>query len=300
MTAKQGASDSSQRVIDAQVHLWEPDSPSRPWKKLLTPRRGGGWDDPVTAEVAIAAMDAVGVDVIVAVVPTLYDDANYAIEASRRFPDRIFVVPHISINTPDLDFVIATYAAQPEVVAMRVSLGLTDKRDFERYRQGKYAALFTAAERVGLPIMLWVSGNLAEACPIARDYPHLQFVIDHMGMLQPPRVDPGAAPFASLPDLLALAALPNVAVKLSGVPSLSVEAFPFSDLWPTLHQVFRAFGAERLMWGSDFTQKRTLHSYADALGYIRDTDQLSHSEKSQVLGSTAERLLRMRPATATV
>ena len=288
------------RVIDAQVHLWEPDSPSRPWKKLLTPRRGGGWDDPVTADVAIAAMDAVGVDALVAVVPTLYDDANYALEASRRFPERIFVVPHISMKTPGLDSVIETYAAQPEVVALRVSMGLTDHRDFERYRQGQYAALFTAAERVGLPIMLWVSGNLAEAGPIARDYPHLQFVIDHMGMLQPPRVDPGAAPFASLPDLLALAALPNIAVKLSGVPSLSVGPYPFSDLWPTLHQVFRAFGAERLMWGSDFTQKRTLHSYADALGYIRDTDQLSHSEKSQVLGSTAERLLRMRPATATV
>ena len=78
------------------------------------------------------------------------------------------MVPRIALDTPAPDVVIETYAAQPEVVAIRVSMGLMDDKDFERYRQGQYTALFTAAERAALPIMLWVSGNVAEAGRIAR------------------------------------------------------------------------------------------------------------------------------------
>ena len=43
-------------------------------------------------------------------------------------------------------------------------------------------------------------------------------------------------PFKALPELLALARHPNVAVKLCGAQALSREAFPFSDVWPRVRE----------------------------------------------------------------
>jgi L-fuconolactonase len=41
---------------------------------------------------------------------------------------------------------------------------------------------------------------------------------------------------------LALAAHPNIAVKISGACTLSHESFPYNDIWNPLFRVFDAFG----------------------------------------------------------
>jgi hypothetical protein len=40
------------------------------------------------------------------------------------------------------------------------------------------------------------------------------------------------------------------------------------------------------MGGSDFWRTRPKHTYADALGFLRDTDELSDAEKDLLLGAT--------------
>jgi hypothetical protein len=61
--------------------------------------------------------------------------------------------------------------------------------------------------------------------------------------------DPPAPPddWADPPKLLALAAHPNVVVKISGACTLSHEAFPYKDIWDPLFRVFDAFGLNRCM-----------------------------------------------------
>ena len=62
---------------------------------------------------------------------------------------------------------------------------------------------------------------------IAGRYPRLKLQIDHIGRWageSGPRKDDAA--FADLPDMLALAKFPNVAVKLSGAPSCSSRPYP--------------------------------------------------------------------------
>ena len=117
-----------------------------------------------------------------------------------------------------------------------------------------------------------------------------------------------SAPFARLPGLLELAVHPNVAVKLCGAPSLSLQPYPFEDVWASVRQILDAFGASRVMWASDIShfQGRVgwalripgadqhytgKHSYAESLALYRDTDLLSQSEKELVLGGTVRRLL---------
>ena len=57
-----------------------------------------------------------------------------------------------------------------------------------------------------------------------------------------------------MPQLLALAKFPNVAVKATGVPHYSSEAYPFPALHPYLRQVFDAFGPHRMFWGTDISK----------------------------------------------
>jgi L-fuconolactonase len=140
---------------------------------------------------------------------------------------------------------------------------------------------------------------------------------------------PDSPPFRQLPGVLELAQFPNVAMKLSAAPTLSLEPYPFEDLWEPVLRIVEAFGPERLMWGTDIQrvarrinmrppgyeqltaeQKREhaarqqqytefgaagyvgKHTYAEAVGFVRDTTRLSAHEKAEILGGTLRRLLR--------
>ena len=54
--------------------------------------------------------------------------------------------------------------------------------------------------------------------------------------------------------MLALAKLPNVAVKLSGAPSTSSEAYPYRNIHKYLQQIIETFGPDRCFWGTDITR----------------------------------------------
>ena len=131
-------------------------------------------------------------------------------------------------------------------------------------------------------------------------------IVDHLGMRQNPTFGLDDPPFRDLPALLALAELPNVRVKVSGVPTLSAGPYPFADLWESLDQVLAAFGAERLMWGSDISRvmgragtirlapegrEYAKHTYAEALFYLKHTDRLTADQREWLLGRTAATVL---------
>jgi predicted TIM-barrel fold metal-dependent hydrolase len=63
----------------------------------------------------------------------------------------------------------------------------------------------------------------------AQQHPGLKLVIDHVGLDR----RRGDRVWDDLPAVCALARHPNVAVKASGMPSLSKERYPFRDLHPT-------------------------------------------------------------------
>ena len=60
--------------------------------------------------------------------------------------------------------------------------------------------------------------------------------------------------FDGLPAVCALAKHQNVAVKASGMVSLSTEGYPFRDLHPHIRSLVDAFGPQRTFWGTDLTR----------------------------------------------
>jgi L-fuconolactonase len=83
----------------------------------------------------------------------------------------------------------------------------------------------------------------------------------------------------------ALADLPNVACKLSG---LLTEIEPGTDLAPTLERALAWFGPERCMFGSDWPVCRLAGDYGASLDLVRDA--VPESNRETVLAATAIRI----------
>ena len=111
-------------------------------------------------------------------------------------------------------------------------------------------------------------------------------MIDHLGLQQPFEPPPPAQSFAELPKLLALAAYPNIAIKISGACTLSHEPFPYKDIWDPLARIFDAFGFNRCLWGTDWTRAVALLTYEQGVEAFRVTDRLSDTDRSLLMGET--------------
>jgi predicted TIM-barrel fold metal-dependent hydrolase len=120
-------------------------------------------------------------------------------------------------------------------------------------------------------------------------------VIDHVGLAQPQEPPAPPEPFADLANVVSLAALDNVAIKISGACTLSHQPFPYPDIWEPLGKVFDAFGFDRCLWGTDWTRAVKLLTYEQGVEAFRVTDQLSDSERSALMGGTLAKIYNWSP-----
>jgi predicted TIM-barrel fold metal-dependent hydrolase len=276
-------------TIDAQVHAYERDHPSRPWAAVLA------GPPAVTGDDMVAAMDAVGVDGALLVSAfTLYRyDATYALEVYAAHPGRFGVIKPVDPTDPAVAATIADWAATAGTVGIRLMLNRgasTDPADHGINR------VLAAAARHALPVNLLCSGRLEQAGLLAARNPDTMLVIDHLGLQQPFEPPAPAEPFADLPKLLDLAAHDNIAVKITGACTLSHEPFPYNDLWDPLWRIFDAFGLERCMWGTDWTRAVGLLTYEQGVEAFRVTDRLSDSDRATLMGETLQRVYNWSPS----
>jgi predicted TIM-barrel fold metal-dependent hydrolase len=275
------------QIIDSQVHAYERDHPGRPWAAVLA------GPAEVTGDDMVAAMDAVGVDGALLTSPfTMYRfDASYVVEQQAKHPGRFALVKPVDPADPAVGDVVTDWAAMPGVVAARLMMW-NDEPGADH--SGVHRVLETAG-RLDLPVNIICWGRLDEAATLAAGHPQTQIVIDHLGLhhpFVPPAIE---APWTALPKLLALAQYDNVAVKVSGVGTLSRQPFPYDDLWEPLGRVFEAFGLDRCMWGSDWTRALHFLTYEQAVESFRLTDRLSAPERAALMGGTLSRIYRWAP-----
>ncbi len=94
--------------------------------------------------------------------------------------------------------------------------------------------------------------------------------------------------------IASLAHHPNLYVKWCHAPShLSAEPYPFTDLAPLFRTLVDAYGAQRIIWASDFTVSKVHHSWAQGMHFVLDSPLLSAEEKEWIVGKTARTILRL-------
>jgi predicted TIM-barrel fold metal-dependent hydrolase len=286
--------DSRRLIVDSQIHLWPADTPERPWVRGAAPQL----PEPFTIERVVPMLDEAGVDRVVIVPPTLEGERlDYAQEAVRRYPGRFGVMARIPIDKPERAQRLATLRDEPGVLGVRLNLignqgaWLTD---------GTADWFWPAAEKAGLPVMFLTAGQTPIFAGIAERYPQLTLIIDHMGVgasLRPRPDSSGVVTNKLVPEAIAqtaaLANYQNVSVKLSSVPLISTESYPFRDTIPHIHRLFDAFGPRRCHWGTDVTNSFPRATYRQRVTqFTEELPFLSEEDKDWIMGRSVLEKLR--------
>jgi L-fuconolactonase len=276
-------------IIDAQLHAYERDHPGRPWHAALT------GPPEATGAQTVSVLEAAGVDgaILVSAFRMYRYDASYAVEVRNRYPGRFALVKPVDPANPAVADVIAEWKRTPGAVGVRMLLvrsGLAeDSADPGLNRVLKEAA------RLSLQVNLHIAGRLDQGIDLIRRNPDTQIVVDHLGLVQPHVPPKPKEPWAELPKVLTLAKLPHVAIKITGACTLSLEPFPYNDIWDPVARMIDAFGIDRCLWGTDWTRAVNFLTYAQGVDAFRVTNRISDTDKAKLMGGNVTRIYGWAP-----
>jgi len=207
---------------------------------------------PFSAEELLGLMDNAGVQRAVLVPTSWVTDGNEVVaQAAREWPDRFAVMGVLPLRAPDSRGLLAEWRSRPGFLGVRASFHTEQLAPL--LTDGSADWLWPAAEKAGVPLMVYAPRQLLEVGRIAQRHPRLRLVIDHLGL---PRLGGDIRAEEHVDELIKLAPLVSVAVKASALPAFSSEPFPFRDMHPHVCRVLEAFGPRRVFWGSDLSRQK--------------------------------------------
>ncbi|WP_426960124.1 amidohydrolase family protein [Muricoccus radiodurans] len=264
-------------IVDSQVHIWAAETPDRPWSPLHAGAAQRA--EPFSADDLLTEMRAAGVKAAVLVPPSWEGTRNeLALDAARRHPARFAVMGRLPLEHPDSRDRMAEWPYLRGLFGARVNFRPAASRAW--LQDGTADWLWRQAERDGLCLMVFAPHDLLRIGAVAAAHPNLRIALDHMALSGEEK---GEAAFANLPDLLALARHPNIAVKASALPCVAADDYPYRSLHEPIRRVVDAFGPERVFWGSDLTRLPCSYSQAVRL-FTEELPWLSGAELEAVMG----------------
>lgn len=276
-------------IVDSQIHIWENGKMSPHHRQNPT----YGIDD------ALAEMKSAGVDAAVIHPPSAFGEAanELAVKAARQHPDKFCILGHFDLQSPDREKIIARWRERPGMLGFRYTFSEPHQKSW--WTDGSLDWFWAACEKADLRIGLLASGqNIAAFGKIAEQHPRLKIHIDHIGRGGGRADKKDDAAYADLGDMLTLARLPNVAVKLSGAPSTSSEAYPYKNIHGYLRQIIETFGPDRCFWGTDITRMPCSYRQCVTM-FTEEMPWLKGRDLERVMGgAVVDWLGWKRPATA--
>ena len=296
-------------MVDAHIHLWDLARIRYPW---LTPPLPVG----ITGDVSAIAQNylledylrdcaAHGSRVRVSKVVHVEAGAHPAdalaetrwlqgIADIQGFPQAI--IAHAELEQPGIEALLEAHAAHRNVRGIRQILNwhpdpaktytprdlLTD----EAWQRG-----FARLARHGLSFDLQVyPGQMPAAAALAARHANIRLIVNHAGM---PADKDSAGIAAWRAGMRALAAQPNVSVKISGLAMLDWR-WRRESLKPFVLETLEIFGAERVMIASNFPVDRLFGTFAAFTGaYSSILAGASAEERSKLFARNAERIYRI-------
>jgi L-fuconolactonase len=250
------------------------------------------WYEP--AEMLVHQMDAAGVRFACLVQIKGQYDNRYQDQVIRRYPGRFVSVVHLDAAAADGEKELERMAAAG-ARGVRLLPG-------DRSPGPDPLAIWKRAAALGLPVT--TGGEAQELLSsgiedIVKVIPDLVLVIEHLGSVNKP--DGEKAPYPLRTRVYDLARYPNVLMKFHGLGEFCDrnmpvrEPFPFEGkVLPLLDMAVERFGAERMMWGSDYPPVSSREGYRNALKLPWDhLGRYGSDAVSLMFGGTARRLYRI-------
>jgi len=268
--------------IDAHHHVWDLALRDQPWTASLPQLRRSFGMDELRPSLAEHGIDAT---ILVQTVPVAQETPEL-LQLAYLDPNVAGVVGWIELSAPDAPDRLKELSALPgSLVGIRH--GVQDEPDPRWLCRSQVRRGLTAVGAAGLSFDLLIRpAQLDAAIETVRALPELRFVLDHaakpliaQGILEPWR-----------DQVRHLAALPNVAVKLSGLVTEAGPNWTIEMLSPYTDVLLDSFGPQRIMFGSDWPVCLLAGTYGDVVDAAADlTAKLLPDETADVFGGTATR-----------
>jgi L-fuconolactonase len=281
-------------IVDAHHHLWDPAARRHAWLDNLPRIRR-----PFTLADyrAAAAAEGVTASVLVQVLASAGETGEFlalAADSADGGPPVIAgVVGWADLTREDLGDELDRLRSLPgghilaglrHLVQDEPDPGWLDRPDVRRGLRTVGAA--------GLAFDLLVRpAQLPAALRAAAELADVRFVLDHGAK---PEIAAGRMePWAGLVG--ALAGLPNVACKLSGLVTEAGTGWSAADFLPYVDRLLGSFGPGRLMFGSDWPVCTLAAGYHEVMALARDIlgGRLSPAERDAVFGANAVGVYRL-------
>lgn len=262
-------------IIDTHQHIWNLDLVEYSW---LVPEYGPLYRTYEPRELE-PQLKAAGVDYTVLVqAANSYDDTNYMLRQADMFPWIIGVVGWVPLDNPREVAAILDrkYTKHPKFRGVRHLIHEEQDSNWLA-RKLVIESLGLLAERgLSCDIVSVLPSQLKHVPKLAEKVPKLKLVIDHLS--KPPIKDKGWNPWAK--QMAECAAFPNVYAKISGLNTAADWAnWSAEDLKPYINHVVEVFGAEKLMFGSDWPVAVLAGDYQKVK--VETEKAIAHLSKSQ-------------------
>jgi L-fuconolactonase len=275
-------------LTDAHVHFWDTAIMPCPWLSTVPAIAGAHTPRDLCAETAGETPSRM---IFVDCGSPWLDEVKWVEGLARAEPRIRAIVAKATMNAG------AGTAAQIEELAGH-PLVRGVRHNFEDERDPDYCVQPAFLEGVGRLAAAGLSFDicckhhqLASVVELARRTPQTSFILDHGGKpaIREGLLDPWRA------NIRALAALPNVVCKFSGLVTEADRGnWTPADLQPYVSTLLDAFGPGRLLFGGDWPVVKLASSYLRWLGTARAmTAHLSPAERSAVFDLNAARVYRI-------
>jgi L-fuconolactonase len=281
-------------VVDAHLQVWNPDSVHYPW---MTPENAGVHRTYRVPDIEDQLADENVAWVVLVQAADNRADSELMLFQALSSPRVAGVVAWVPLDSPD------DAATQLDKWRREPIVGVGHRGD--RGRDASW--LLDAAvddsltvlteRRLTLDLTAHTPTDLSHIATLAENHPKLTVVLDHLGA--PPLAQLRAGdrdPWTRWSALLgAVAQMPNVVAKVSGLTTAAGAGWTPDHLRPAVDRALEVFGPDRLMLGSDWPYALLEgDSYAHVWHGLRSTvDQLSDDDRAAVLGGTATDVYRL-------
>jgi L-fuconolactonase len=220
------------------------------------------------------------------------EETRWLLELAERYDFIRGVVGWLDLRSPELPDQLERFAHHPKLVGVRHVV--QDEPDEAFMLRPEFRQGIAQLQRYDLVYdLLLFPKHLPFASKLVAEFPNQQFILDHIA--KPPIADGQLSPWRE--DLRELATYPNVACKLSGmVTEAKWGQWQPKEFHPYLDIVFKAFGADRLMIGSDWPVCLLSGNYRSTMQIVMEyVQRLSIEAQQAILGDNCARLYRIKP-----
>ncbi|GLX71258.1 amidohydrolase family protein [Paenibacillus glycanilyticus] len=274
--------------IDAHQHFWKYNEQDYDW---MSDRHKAIQVDYMPEQLK-PLLEKAGFDGSIAVqARQSLQETEWLLDLAVQHPEIKGVIGWVDLCSPEIGIQLEKVGNHPLLKGVRHVVH--DEPDERFILRDSFMNGIAALEQYGLTYdLLLFPKHLPYAARLAEKFPNQPFVLDHLA--KPDIANGRFHPWEQ--DLAALAAYSNVYCKLSGmVTEANWGNWKQEDFTAYLDTVFRCFGTDRLMIGSDWPVCTLSGSYEQTINIVKSyLQQFDKEEQALVLGENCARLYGIR------